>query len=98
MIYDLPLRCYLMINYDSYPGKARARYGLCSAPHPWGSWKPIWEHSFAGYYAQPTLPAKFISSDGRTLWILTSDDFTTSGQLPSKTKFCLHMIKVVLQP
>lgn len=98
MVYDAPLRCYLMLNYDSYPGKTLAKYRLSVARHPWGPWKSVWEHQFKNYYGQPTIPTKFISNDGRTLWVFTSDDFTTAGKPPDQTRYCLHMMKLVLQP
>ena len=98
MAYDVPLRCYLMLNYDSYPAKKPATYRISVAPHPWGPWKSVWQEEFKHYYGQPTLPAKFISQDGRTLWVFTSDDFTTAGKPPDQTRYCLHMMKVVLIP
>ncbi|MFL6601898.1 MAG: LamG-like jellyroll fold domain-containing protein [Steroidobacteraceae bacterium] len=98
VVYDAPLGRYVAIAGH---GDGVGQMGIFEAPNPWGPWATV------GYYADwggfnetagPSngmqFPAKWISSDGKTLWavfsgINTFDSFniakvvlTTSKSLP----------------
>jgi hypothetical protein len=71
VVYDAPLRTYLYTSWTEYS------FETYSAPYPWGPWKRLGSRDFgpypwsdAGYggYAT-TIPSKFISADGRRMWM-----------------------------
>ncbi|MDT5027778.1 MAG: hypothetical protein QOE61_4204, partial [Micromonosporaceae bacterium] len=77
-----PLGLYVLpqwhFPYLDRPNPARwqhSRWELFSATRPWGPWTSFFTAEFApqGFY-NPSIPSRFISEDGRTLWILTCGD------------------------
>jgi hypothetical protein len=71
IVYDAPLRRYLYTTWTMYT------YEFYEAPQPWGPWTHFfskdfgvfpWTETKSGGYAT-TVPSKFISKDGRTLWM-----------------------------
>jgi hypothetical protein len=71
IVYDEPLDTYL------YTSWTELTYEFYSAPSPWGPWSlflskdygpyPWSDESYGGYGA--TIPSKFISDDGRSMWL-----------------------------
>ena len=69
--YNKPLRRYLYFSWTEYT------FEFYESPTPWGPWKRFLSKDFGGYpwtdtkhggYAT-TAPSKFLSADGRTLWV-----------------------------
>ncbi|MBB5958201.1 hypothetical protein FHS29_004809 [Saccharothrix tamanrassetensis] len=91
VVYDKPLNRYL---YSSWNEEFWVFY---EAPTPWGPWTRLmtknfltkcfdrgrarWNAGYHGGYAT-TIPSKYISSDGRTMWV-QSNVFFTDDQCPS---------------
>lgn len=97
--YVPPLGLYVMpqwhyTNLDGpHPDRWQStRWELYQAPAPWGPWSRFHTQEFApeGFY-NPTIPAKFVSPDGRNLWILTAGDFATQAY------YALHAVPVSLE-
>jgi hypothetical protein len=61
-------------------------------PAPWGPWNLFHHQDYdaEGFY-NPGIPAKFISEDGRKLWIFTA------GNPPDAKYYRLNMIPVELR-
>jgi hypothetical protein len=71
VVYNAPLKRYLYTSWTEYT------FEFYEAPEPWGPWKRFLSYDFGGYpwttnnyggYAA-TIPSKFISADGRTMWV-----------------------------
>ncbi|MCW3842473.1 FG-GAP-like repeat-containing protein, partial [Micromonospora yasonensis] len=71
VVYDQPLNRYLYTSWTEYT------FEFYESPTPWGPWRRFATKDFGGYpwttakhggYAT-TLPSKYISADGRSLWI-----------------------------
>jgi hypothetical protein len=72
------------------------RIELYRAPAPWGPWELIHsEATFPKGFYNPCVPSKYISSDGRKLWIFASGDWTTAKTLDGM--YGLFMIPVELE-
>jgi hypothetical protein len=83
IIYDAPLRRYVMVQWSG-PGLF-----LHEAPHPWGPWTlvqtwPTLDTRFT------SIPNKFISADGKTLWLFYASDPA------SDTTYTLWMARLTL--
>jgi len=67
IVYDQPLQRYVMAQW----GRGLR---LFEAPHPWGGWTLIknWPEIDARF---SSIPNKFISADGKTLWLFYSSDY-----------------------
>lgn len=91
VVYDAPLRRFLLVAAHN-PGGTEAtasagQVGLFEAPHPWGPWATIGYYDnwgdlgpeSHGDYLGVTLPTKWISEDGLTLWGI----FSSLGQYDS---------------
>jgi hypothetical protein len=69
-VYDKPLNRYLMVTWGC------ATHELYEAPQPWGPWSLVLSNDFGplrllhnrGQYGT-SIPSKFISSDGKTLYL-----------------------------
>jgi hypothetical protein len=71
VVFDTPLRTYLYTSWTEHS------FQIYTAPQPWGPWKllggkdfgpyPWNETAYAGYAT--TIPSKFISDDGRSMWM-----------------------------
>jgi hypothetical protein len=101
VVYNAPLRRYLYTSWTEYT------HEFYEAPNPWGPWKlflhkdfgpyPWWGDGSAvgpknGGYAT-TLPSKFISTDGRQMW-LQCNWFTGVGAGSTNYKFSLRPLTV----
>jgi hypothetical protein len=71
VVYDAPLQRYIYTSWTEYT------FEFYEAPQPWGPWKLFYSKDFGvtpwtmdrnGGYAT-TIPSKFISQDGTTLWL-----------------------------
>lgn len=77
VVYNAPLERYLYTSWTEYT------FEFYEAPRPWGPWKLFLQKDFGPYpwwgdggdqgpkhggYAT-TVPSKFISDDGRTMWV-----------------------------
>jgi hypothetical protein len=70
VVFDAPLRRYIFTSWSC------ATHEMYEAPHPWGPWKLFLSKDFGplstshnyGQYAT-NIPSKFISADGRTLYL-----------------------------
>ncbi len=98
--YVAPLGLYIMPQWhfphlDDRPNPARwqaCQWDFYQAPAPWGPWTPFHSQMFEpqGFY-NPTIPGKFISPDGRRLWLLTCGDFATHAY------YALHLVSLDLE-
>jgi len=70
-----------------------SRFELYEGPAPWGPWTLFHTQDFKpqGFY-NPTIPSKFISADGKKLWIFAAGDFSTSDH----PYYTINMIPVTL--
>jgi hypothetical protein len=93
VVYDKPLNRYL---FTSWGGNTWAFY---EAPQPWGPWHLFLTQDFGnadtnfGGYAT-TIPSKFISTDGKTLWV-QSNTCTPCGAPVGHYAFALRKLIVV---
>ena len=76
VLYDAPMGRYLLAAFH---GSATGQIGFFEAPTPWGPWATVayyedWEglNETAGEATGLSLPTKWLSSDGRTLWAVFS--------------------------
>jgi hypothetical protein len=67
------------------------------APHLWGPWTLFqrWDWPTQGFY-NPSIPSKFISTSGTSLWVLMTGDFMTNPEPPGQTKYSLYMVRASL--
>jgi CubicO group peptidase (beta-lactamase class C family) len=86
-VYNPGLKRYLLtVGYGHHGG-----WGLYDAPAPWGPWTTAF-HQEAGWLPEThgyRLPAKWISSDGTTLWLVYSGRGKDDA-------FCLRGMKLEL--
>jgi hypothetical protein len=76
VVYDAPLGRYLLAAWH---GLATGQIGFFEGPAPWGPWATVayyedWEglNETAGEATGLSVPTKWISPDGRTLWAVFS--------------------------
>lgn len=71
VVYNKPLNRYLYTSWTEYT------FEFYEAPAPWGPWRHFYTKDFGGYpwtttkhggYGT-TIPSKFISADGKTMWV-----------------------------
>ncbi|MBO0802169.1 MAG: hypothetical protein J2P25_03720 [Nocardiopsaceae bacterium] len=102
VVYNAPLRRYLYTSWTEYT------FEFYEAPQPWGPWKLFFSHDAGGYpwfgtgsteggpknggYAA-TIPSKFISSDGRDMW-LQSNWFVNVASGASDYNFNLRKMRL----
>lgn len=74
IVYNRPLDRYIYSSWTEYT------FEFYEAPTPWGPWRHFlshdfglypWSHSSFGGYGT-VIPSKFISSDGREMWVSSS--------------------------
>ncbi len=79
MTYNAPLNRYIMVTSHFPPGCTLETHtgalGVFDAPEPWGPWTtvyydPQWSNNFRTYHHR--FPPKWISADGKTMWLLYS--------------------------
>ena len=78
VVYDAPLARYLLAAWH---GPRLGQLGFFEAPTPWGPWRTLayyedWGgfNETAGEGTGLSLPTKWISADGRTLWVAFSGE------------------------
>lgn len=77
--YNAPLKKYLMCVTDGWPTCAKMNSYILEADQITGPWKLVSymkEFGEQGYFLN--FPSKFISADGRTLWLCYSGNFATN--------------------
>ena len=87
VIYDAPLRRFLLFSGHNLRQPAAGKVGLFDAPHPWGPWTTVGYYDdwgslgpeSRGDFLGVVFPVKWISHDGRTLWGI----FSSMGQYDS---------------
>jgi hypothetical protein len=94
-LYVMPQWSYDYSKMDPANPESRwefTRFEFYQAPAPWGPWSLFHrqEYDGEGFY-NPGIPAKFISQDGRKLWIFTA------GNPPEAQFYRLNMIPVELR-
>ncbi len=83
VVYNAPLRRYLLaLGYNHGGG-----WGIYDAPEPWGPWTTAFHTGYWGLGDTHgyRLPTKWISADGRTMWLIFS------GRAPWDA-FCLRRL------
>ena len=94
VVYDPGIGRYLMGNYSfidrelhprpihqmGYPESSISQLTLFEAPEPWGPWKLFYRNDDWGTYGdyQPNFPTKWMTADGRLLYMVSSgswDDY-----------------------
>jgi hypothetical protein len=78
MTYNRGLKRYLLTTSHHPAGRKAthtAALGIFDAPEPWGTWTTVyyddhWSGNARTYHHR--FPAKWISNDGRSLWLLFS--------------------------
>jgi len=88
VVYNAGIRRYLMGNYSfvdenlnprpihqmRYPESHYSQLTLYEAPQPWGPWKLFYRNDSWGTYGdyQPNFPTKWMTGDGRILYMVSS--------------------------
>lgn len=92
-VYNPRLKRYLLaVGYDH-----SSRWGIYDAPEPWGPWTAAFttdrwdEEGTHGY----RMPAKWISRDGRTMWLVFSG---TKQRDPANDAFCVRRMTIETAP
>src|SRR5690606_22514841 len=102
VVYNAPLERYIYTSWTEYT------FEFYEAPQPWGPWTLFLRKDFGGYpwfgsdsptpknggYAT-TIPSKFISDDGREMW-LQCNWFVGVGSGSPNYHFSLR--KLVVEP
>lgn len=74
--YDAPLKKYLMCVTDGGTTESQYSTGIYESDRMTGPWKLVsWMRDFGVQAYFVNLPSKFISADGRTLWLCYSANF-----------------------
>ena len=83
MTYNAALRRYFLTSAHQTGGGAThtPALGVFDAPEPWGPWSTVYySDDFSGGYAyHHKFPTKWMSSDGRTMWLQYSGSNTGSS-------------------
>jgi hypothetical protein len=102
--YDAPLKKYLMCVTDGWPTVAKMNSYILEADRITGPWRLVVymkEFGEQGYFLN--FPSKFISKDGKTLWLCYSANFSP-GWNDVKLNFnppggryglCLHEVRLL---
>lgn len=102
--YNAPLQRYIMPQWHypdvvtDFSNVTRSRLEFYQSPTPWGPWS-----LFASMDSQPqglynaSIPSKFISSDGRSLWLLAAGNFNTWGAPRDTTLYSINQVRMTLQ-
>ncbi len=88
--FNAGLGCYLMaLAHDDAGG-----WGLYAAPEPWGPWRAVWQTDDWGLGQTHgyRLPTKWMSADGRTLWLVFSGRNHAGVEYDA---FCLRRVELL---
>jgi hypothetical protein len=76
VLYDAPLGRYLLAVMH---GNSTGQIGFFEGPNPWGPWQTVGYYADWGGFNETageatgfTMPSKWLSSDGKTLWVIFS--------------------------
>jgi hypothetical protein len=97
-----PLERHILPQWHfTRPEEPRRRWRACclelyQAAAPWGPWTLFHTQQFEpqGWY-NPSIPSKFISPDGRQIWLFVCGDWTTAKRIDAM--YGLWMIPVTLE-
>ena len=55
----------------------RSQLTIFEAPEPWGPWSLFYQNDNWGTYGdyQPAFPTKWMSEDGKTMWMVSSGSY-----------------------
>ena len=88
VVYNPGLKRYILANHRGEVGKL----GIFDAPEPWGPWTAVAYYNnwggFTGVGLVYSFPTKWISKDGKTMWMI----FSSIGKLDS-----FNLIKATLK-
>jgi len=95
-LYILPQWHYPYLDDDARRFK-HTRFEFYEAPAPWGPWRLFHTQDFEpeSWY-NPSIPGKFVSSDGKRFWLFVAGDFLGAAR-PAKVYYALWMIPVALE-
>ena len=99
--YNAPLQKYLMCVTDGWRSRSSMNSYILEADNITGPWKMVTymaEFGTQGYFLN--FPSKFISADGKTLWLCYSanyGEFTKVSRKPANGRFglCLYEVKLL---
>ncbi len=99
--YNAPLKKYFMCVTDGWLSRSNMDSYIMEADKITGPWKMItYMHEFGtqGYFLN--FPSKFISDDGKTMWLCYSGNYGWHTQLPRKPQhgrygLCLYEVKLL---
>ncbi len=98
-LYILPQWHWLHLeNYRGEDPKNRwhgTRFEFYQSAKPWGPWDHFHTQDFAESWYNPCIPSKFISANGRNLWLFVSGDFT-NHETPG-SPYGLWMLPMLLE-
>lgn len=103
VVYNAPLRRFIYTSWTEFT------FQFYESPTPWGPWRRFLSHDFGPYpwrgpkspeahhggYAT-TIPSKFISDDGRRMWVQSNWFVTASTATGSSYHFSLRPLEVTL--
>jgi hypothetical protein len=98
--YVAPLRRYILPQWhytrldDPNRRWDATRWDFYEAPAPWGPWTLFYSQNFGpeGWY-NPSIPSKFISGDGKKIWLFTAGNFIR----PDLNLYGLWMMPMTLE-
>ncbi|MFG2056375.1 carbohydrate binding domain-containing protein [Micromonospora sp. NPDC048930] len=94
--YNRALDRYIYTSWTEYT------FEFYESPTPWGPWQPFLSKDFGGYpwsagkhggYAT-TIPSKFISGDGRTMWVQSNVCPCGGGGFTGAYRYSLRKLQV----
>ncbi|WP_147404173.1 DUF4185 domain-containing protein [Nocardia panacis] len=104
VVYNKPLKRYLYTSWTEYT------FEFYEAPAPWGPWRLFLTKDFGGYpwfgrgpglpgpknggYGT-TIPSKFISADGRSMWVQSNWWVGNSG---GRTDYTFNLRELTVRP
>ncbi|MGH9587406.1 MAG: DUF4185 domain-containing protein [Acidobacteriaceae bacterium] len=98
VVYDKPLRRFLFTSWSC------ATHQMYEAPEPWGPWKLFLSKDFGPFFTPrnygmygTSIPSKFISADGKTLYLQSNIWWTNHGKSVWRA-YTFALRKVYLEP
>lgn len=96
--YDAPLKKYLMCVSNGETNIAPFDTYLLESDHVWGPWRLItYLEQFGKQAYFVNIPSKFISGDGRTMWLAYSANWSGYPQNPRGSSYglCFHEMRLL---
>lgn len=90
-LYVLPQWHFPHLDRENPRRWQHSRWELYSSSAPWGPWTVFHTQEFSpeGFY-NPSIPSRFVSADGTSMWMLTCGDFVTHAH------YALHAVELRL--